>query len=788
MRRPSLRATIFSVAAFALMSAAAVLFRYDRPDAASPSQAQVLLDTRLSWASASASAKWPPVFDAHTAYLWDRSCASCDEIGPRGERGATWYTSALNRGTTCPPVVGDGRTYVAADPGNTVGELLAFDITRPAVLVTHRYRNVLGTSRERLQIWGSGWPKGIDFTVSGMVYDQGRLYVGLDNNRLGGGIMAFKADTGAPMGWVPVLAGMVGPPVLATLPDGAKIILGAFADADESGRVLALDADTGHVSWSLNLPFAPNGPPAESGGHVVVGGVGENGRPTMVGLDSATAALFWQFQSPHITYGSRRPGGVAAIAEDKAGGSAYFACGRWIYAAQLTTGRLRWEQAPEIDPQAVAAVNTIVTRPISSKQAHVNDPDPQDLPLAPWLTGPAVHADEVLIGTPDGVRALASGDGRVNWRLPQSEVGAVDMPPLLRDGVAYVVGQGWVGADFAQARSRWTYAIRLDGPPAAPILTAPPGPFRHWHWLAASAALLALWATTIAQPKAIARGPRWTDALPACLVLASLVILIGWAAEHRPIYPGAPPNAVVSTNRGQIPAGISVVVLGLTFTAVWFGAWRGRKLAVAAMLSLTAAAAVTTLWVRGQRTEESAGVTTYQLRRDRVVRRSFRFVSSVGGIRFERTELELPLAAGLLEARDPQPFFWSRTFQPCNYPFVGLLRPGLDKGFARQWRRFEAQSRSVFNKIDQSLEYKLASVTAPDWSLLAPAPFFPAAWLIRAALRWRRRRRVRTGRCLACNYSLTGNISGVCPECGTPTLPPRPTSGSLSDRAYSTPG
>ncbi|MDB5354049.1 MAG: hypothetical protein JWN24_502 [Phycisphaerales bacterium] len=36
----------------------------------------------------------------------------------------------------------------------------------------------------------------------------------------------------------------------------------------------------------------------------------------------------------------------------------------------------------------------------------------------------------------------------------------------------------------------------------------------------------------------------------------------------------------------------------------------------------------------------------------------------------------------------------------------------------------------------------------------------------RAISGWRDRRRLAEGQCLLCGYDLTGNVSGVCPECG----------------------
>lgn len=50
----------------------------------------------------------------------------------------------------------------------------------------------------------------------------------------------------------------------------------------------------------------------------------------------------------------------------------------------------------------------------------------------------------------------------------------------------------------------------------------------------------------------------------------------------------------------------------------------------------------------------------------------------------------------------------------------------------------------------------------------------PAAWLAVTAAghwrrRWLRRRLERRGLCRSCGYDLTGNVSGVCPECGRST-------------------
>ena len=62
----------------------------------------------------------------------------------------------------------------------------------------------------------------------------------------------------------------------------------------------------------------------------------------------------------------------------------------------------------------------------------------------------------------------------------------------------------------------------------------------------------------------------------------------------------------------------------------------------------------------------------------------------------------------------------------------------------------------------------------PVWPGFAINTVFYAAviagpWTIAVVLR--RRSRIRRGRCLVCGYDLTGNTSGVCPECGSAARP-----------------
>jgi hypothetical protein len=69
-------------------------------------------------------------------------------------------------------------------------------------------------------------------------------------------------------------------------------------------------------------------------------------------------------------------------------------------------------------------------------------------------------------------------------------------------------------------------------------------------------------------------------------------------------------------------------------------------------------------------------------------------------------------------------------------------------------------ARSDPDGMEPFTDYRL---TVPAW---LPTTILAVLPLTRGVAAARRRRR-RTGRCHSCGYDLTGNVSGVCPECGS---------------------
>jgi len=75
----------------------------------------------------------------------------------------------------------------------------------------------------------------------------------------------------------------------------------------------------------------------------------------------------------------------------------------------------------------------------------------------------------------------------------------------------------------------------------------------------------------------------------------------------------------------------------------------------------------------------------------------------------------------------------------------------------REWGGFRMTVIHTFGRVPQYL-----SLDLPHWFVAGVASVLPAAWLVKRKLS-----KKKAGLCAGCGYSLTGNVSGVCPECGT---------------------
>ncbi len=111
----------------------------------------------------------------------------------------------------------------------------------------------------------------------------------------------------------------------------------------------------------------------------------------------------------------------------------------------------------------------------------------------------------------------------------------------------------------------------------------------------------------------------------------------------------------------------------------------------------------------------------------------------------------------------PNYWFWAANVLPPEV--VESLGPYGGRLFTVLPRYFHSGSLWVLN--------------LPLWTVFVGSTAYPTIALIRGPLRrWRRRRK---GLCLKCSYNLTGNESGVCPECGTKIAQPDGPEGSRKE-------
>lgn len=114
-----------------------------------------------------------------------------------------------------------------------------------------------------------------------------------------------------------------------------------------------------------------------------------------------------------------------------------------------------------------------------------------------------------------------------------------------------------------------------------------------------------------------------------------------------------------------------------------------------------------------------------------------------------------------------------------------LLRPSSNwqRGYTSYRRTWGDSLRYVKSALPSLCATRSSvAVRLPLWTIITPTT------LLALYLWWIKRRRFGAGQCGRCGYDMTGNISGVCPECGVPYEATMPVTGSLrswvADKAW----
>lgn len=103
----------------------------------------------------------------------------------------------------------------------------------------------------------------------------------------------------------------------------------------------------------------------------------------------------------------------------------------------------------------------------------------------------------------------------------------------------------------------------------------------------------------------------------------------------------------------------------------------------------------------------------------------------------------------------------SRNFGAIYSTVDDPLKPDIRSS----WMGFGFGRVRMYSQPEKVYSNTMHAIFCPPWVIVGPLGIYPALVFFRGPFRrWRRRRR---GGCLKCGYDLTGNVSSVCPECGT---------------------
>jgi len=172
---------------------------------------------------------------------------------------------------------------------------------------------------------------------------------------------------------------------------------------------------------------------------------------------------------------------------------------------------------------------------------------------------------------------------------------------------------------------------------------------------------------------------------------------------------------------------------------------RRRLFAILSAFSLMLCVATALLWVRSRFHSETFGWAGWK---DRSAR-----VWQGWGVNLDSGRILAYRFSGTYRFDDPRAI--GPSDQRMQPHFIHSQHsPGVSRRSFR-WETYRFQNASP------SLEIRFIGV--PLW-LAAVVFALPLAWAVPALVRWRAQSRI--GCCRTCLYNLTGNVSGVCPECG----------------------
>lgn len=120
----------------------------------------------------------------------------------------------------------------------------------------------------------------------------------------------------------------------------------------------------------------------------------------------------------------------------------------------------------------------------------------------------------------------------------------------------------------------------------------------------------------------------------------------------------------------------------------------------------------------------------------------------------------------------------------CNPWLLHLIEPDTSGRFTPD---YPPNAIALYGGIE-TMPLKMAQQLRPDTPLWLRIPVLPvtaaivAIWLFGRVLLARRASRSRKSNCRNCAYNLTGNVSGICPECGERTFASTPERATIGQQ------